>query len=60
MPLTKTGKKVKRKMKQEYGVEKGESVFYASINAKKPGTEDWHMMEMDNSPIGRHSRKKRK
>jgi hypothetical protein len=32
MPLTKTGKKVLRSMRKEYGTKKGKSVFYASIN----------------------------
>jgi len=32
MPLTKKGKKVQRAMKEEYGPEKGERVFYASAN----------------------------
>lgn len=32
MPLTKKGAKIKRKMKEEYGKEKGERVFYASEN----------------------------
>lgn len=32
MPLKKAGKKVIAKMKKEYGPEKGEQVFYASIN----------------------------
>lgn len=32
MPLTKSGKKVMKNMKKEYGEKKGESVFYASIN----------------------------
>jgi hypothetical protein len=32
MPLTKTGKKVLRSMRKEYGTKKGQSVFYASIN----------------------------
>lgn len=35
MPLTDKGKKVLRSMKEEYGDEKGEEVFYASINAGK-------------------------
>lgn len=30
MPLTKKGKKVKRKMAQTYGKKKGAQVFYAS------------------------------
>jgi hypothetical protein len=42
MPLTETGKKVLKDMKKQYGKEKGERVFYASINAKKPGTSGWH------------------
>jgi len=41
MPLTKTGKKVKRAMKKIYG-KKGEEVFYASINKNKKGTKKWH------------------
>lgn len=32
MPLTKTGKKVMRSMKKEYGSKKGEQVFYATKN----------------------------
>lgn len=32
MPLTDKGKKIVSAMKQEYGDEKGESVFYASAN----------------------------
>lgn len=28
-------------MESEYGTKKGKSVFYASENAKKPGTEKW-------------------
>jgi len=32
MPLTKKGRKIKRAMKEEYGKEKGEQVFYASQN----------------------------
>lgn len=35
MPLTKKGKKVKKKMQQHYGSEKGEEVFYASQNKGK-------------------------
>ncbi len=42
MPLTKSGKKVMSEMKEEYGSEKGEEVFYSSINAGKPGSEKWH------------------
>ena len=41
MPITKTGKKVMRNMKKQYGEKEGERVFYASRNAKKPGSEKW-------------------
>lgn len=30
MPLTKKGAKIKKKMREEYGEEEGERVFYAS------------------------------
>jgi len=42
MPITKTGHKVMNAMMEEYGAEKGKSVFYASINAKKDGSSKWH------------------
>ncbi len=32
MPLTRKGKKILRAMKEHYGPEKGERVFYASAN----------------------------
>jgi hypothetical protein len=35
MPLTKKGKKVMSAMKEQYGADKGESVFYASKNKGK-------------------------
>lgn len=35
MPLTKKGRSILTEMKEEYGSEKGKSVFYASINAGK-------------------------
>lgn len=35
MPLTKKGKKIMHAMKKEYGGEKGERVFYASVNKGK-------------------------
>lgn len=35
MPLTKKGSKVLSAMQREYGKKKGQSVFYASINAGK-------------------------
>lgn len=42
MPLTETGQKVLANMKSRYGAKKGASVFYASINAGKAGSEKWH------------------
>jgi len=36
MPLTKKGKKIRRNMRRVYGTkEKGDNVFYASINKGK-------------------------
>jgi len=35
MPLSKKGKKIKDSMSEFYGKDKGEEVFYASINAGK-------------------------
>ncbi len=35
MPLTKKGQTILASMKKQYGAKKGESVFYASINAGK-------------------------
>jgi hypothetical protein len=42
MPLTKTGAKVKASMAREYGAQKGERVFYASMNKGRPGSSKWH------------------
>jgi hypothetical protein len=42
MPITKSGLKVLSSMKKQYGGEKGERVFYASINKKKAGSSKWH------------------
>jgi hypothetical protein len=41
MPLTPSGEKVLGSMKSQYGGEKGERVFYASINKGKPGSAKW-------------------
>lgn len=43
MPLTKSGNEVLSSMKHQYGDKKGESVFYASINAHKSGSSKWHL-----------------
>ena len=42
MPLTRSGEKVLSSMQSQYGREKGERVFYASINKGKPGSAKWH------------------
>ena len=42
MPLTRSGSKVLGSMQSQYGAEKGERVFYASINKGKPGSAKWH------------------
>lgn len=41
MPRTKTGSKVMKSMKKQYGKEKGEDVYYASIVKGKPGSSKW-------------------
>lgn len=43
MPLTSDGKKVLSNMVKTYGAKKGKEVFYASINANKPGSGKWHV-----------------
>jgi len=43
MPLTDTGKRVLARMRKTYGKKKGKSVFYASMNKHKPGSEKWHL-----------------
>ncbi len=35
MPLTKSGAKIKKQFKSQYGEKKGEEIFYASINKGK-------------------------
>jgi len=47
MPLTDTGEKVLRRMKKEYGPEKGEEVFYRSINAGVAGSKKWEHKKKD-------------
>jgi len=42
VPLTSSGSKVLSSMQSTYGPEKGERVFYASINKGKPGSSKWH------------------
>ena len=51
MPLTKSGEKIKRKMKKSYGKKKGERVFYATMNKNKKGTEKRHK---ETYRMGRH------
>lgn len=40
MPLSPHGERMKQRMVEEYGDKKGQSVFYASVNAGKPGFEN--------------------
>jgi hypothetical protein len=41
--MTKEGEMVMNRMRKKYkSLDKAKDVFYASINAKKPGTEKWH------------------
>lgn len=50
MPLTKTGTKVLSSMRDQYGPEKGERVFYATA-AKKPAVgRQWHGARSTRSP----------
>lgn len=42
MPITKSGQMVMKQMVKRYGSKKGSDVFYGSINAGKPGTDQWH------------------
>lgn len=42
VPLTTSGSKVLQSMQTDYGKDKGERVFYASINKGKPGSNRWH------------------
>lgn len=44
MPLTKKGQEVLSSMTKTYGAKKGKSVFYASINKGKKGSNKWHQM----------------
>lgn len=60
MPLTKDGKKTLESMIAQYGKGKGRSVFYASINAKKPGSENWEAKKRSHSmaqAVGRRRRR---
>jgi hypothetical protein len=41
MPLTPSGSKVLSSMQSQYGGDKGERVFYASIAKGKPGSAKW-------------------
>ena len=42
MPLTKSGRRVKKSMEKQYGKKKGEQVFFASMNKGKKGASKWH------------------
>lgn len=52
MPLTAKGKQILANMKKEYGEEKGEEVFYASINAGKiKGAENYSGRRRKRHPV---------
>ena len=53
MPLTQTGRKVLGNMKREYGEKQGKQVFYASINANKPGSKKWHETRGGTKQLGK-------
>ena len=42
MPLTKSGRKVLRKLQKTYGKKEGKSIFYALINKGVKGSSKWH------------------
>jgi hypothetical protein len=55
MPLTKTGTKVLSAMKDTYGGEKGERVFYATANKRPALGKKWHAKRSTRSMrSGRH------
>jgi len=41
MPLTKSGKEAMKDMRGRYGEDKGEEVFYKSVNKGIPGSDKW-------------------
>ncbi len=57
MPLSAIGKKVLASMKNEYGPDKGEDVFYASENKKRPGSEKWTVKGELRNRAGRRKKK---
>lgn len=57
MPLTSSGQKVLSSMKSQYGSDKGERVFYASINKGKPGSSKWHGKKLSARSSGRSMRR---
>ena len=49
MPMSKAGSKIKKNLKDQYGKEKGEQVFYAMENKGKiPGMSKGGMVRMGN------------
>ena len=53
MALTKTGEEVLRSYREQYGSEKGEEYFYASVNKGVPGSSEW--VTKDDGPEGQLS-----
>jgi hypothetical protein len=52
MPLTEKGKKIRRKMREQYGEEKGDRVFYASQN--KGTIKGTHRRRLKMKKSGKH------
>ena len=42
MPLTKSGRKVLRRLRKTYGKKRGTRIFYALINKGVKGSSKWH------------------
>jgi len=60
MPLTAEGEKVMASMRKQYGDKKAEEVFYASINDKKPGSENWHEKSTNENVTSKKVHRKKK
>jgi len=66
MPITKSGKKVLRKMEQQYDEEKAKEVFFGSIVKGKKGSEKWHgkgsgkLAKAKRTYAKKHGKKKKK
>lgn len=57
MPLTAKGKKTLAAMQEQYGKERGKSVFYASINKGKVKGAEKKSGKTKNKPVRRRPRR---